>query len=101
MKWWRSDADEFLSLSLIAIWAVAMGGWWILVSKYFQSADLDRFKTRLLGTKAARPRARRAAARASVMQQDAESKNRLAQKIVDKYPAGPEDSQELARAGRD
>ena len=36
-------------LILIAVWVVAVGGWWIL-SNAFRSADADRIKSRLLGS---------------------------------------------------
>ena len=35
-------------LVLLAIWLLAMGGWW-LFSNTFRKADVDRFKSRLLG----------------------------------------------------
>src|ERR1700689_3016999 len=84
---------------LIAIWAAAMLAWFV-VSKYIKSSDLDRIKTRLSGTsKAKKAKSGKATGEASVMQQDDASKNRLAQKIVDKYRLGPKIGIFLEQAG--
>lgn len=38
---------------IIVIWIVAMGGWWIWTN-VFRTSDMERFKTRLLGTSKAK-----------------------------------------------
>ncbi len=44
---------------LLAIWAAAVGGWWMF-SHAFRAADVDRFKSRLLGsTKSKTPKIRK------------------------------------------
>jgi tight adherence protein B len=83
---------------LIAIWAAAMLAWF-LISKYIKSSDLDRIKARLSGTnKAKKPKSGKTG-EASVMQQEVGTKNRLAQKIVDKYRLGPKIGNFLEQAG--
>lgn len=82
---------------MIAIWAAAMAAWF-LVSKYLKSSDLDRIKARLSGTTKAK-KAKGQKAEASVMQAEEGTKNRLAQKIVDKYQLGPKIGNFLEQAG--
>jgi tight adherence protein B len=83
---------------MIAVWAAAMLAWF-LVSKYVKSSDLDRVKARLAGTgKSKKAKTGKAAGEASVMQQES-TKNRLAQKIVDKYQLGPKIGEFLEQAG--
>jgi tight adherence protein B len=85
-------------VAMIAVWAAAMVAWF-LVSKYVKSSDLDRVKARLSGTsKAKKAKTGKAAGEASVMHQES-TKNRLAQKIVDKYQMGPKISNFLEQAG--
>jgi tight adherence protein B len=81
-----------------AIWAVAMLAWF-LVTKYIKSSDLDRIKARLSGTNKSKKAKGAKAGEASVMQQDTDTKNRLAQKIVDKYRLGPKIGNFLEQAG--
>ncbi|HVO98845.1 MAG TPA: type II secretion system F family protein [Bryobacteraceae bacterium] len=84
---------------LIAIWAACMVAWF-MVSRYVKSSDLDRIKARLSGTgKAKKGKAAKAKGEASVMQQDAGTKNRVAQKIVDKFQLGPKIAVLLEQAG--
>jgi tight adherence protein B len=83
---------------LIAIWAAAMLAWF-LISKYIKSSDLDRIKARLSGTNKAKKAKGGKAGEASVMQQEVGTKNRLAQKIVDKYRLGPKIGNFLEQAG--
>jgi tight adherence protein B len=83
---------------LIGIWAAAMLAWF-LVSKYIKSSDLDRIKARLSGTSKTKKAKSGKAGEASVMQQEAGTKNRLAQKIVDKYRLGPKIGNLLEQAG--
>src|SRR5271163_4969113 len=83
---------------MIAIWAAAMLAWF-LVSKYIKSSDLDRIKARLSGTGKTKKAKGAKAGEASVMQQDTGAKNRLAQKIVDKYQLGPRIGVFLEQAG--
>jgi tight adherence protein B len=82
---------------MIAIWAAAMGAWF-LVSKYLKSSDLDRIKARLSGTSKSK-KAKGKPGEASVMQQEGGTKNRLAQKIVDKYQLAPKIGLFLEQAG--
>jgi tight adherence protein B len=83
---------------LIGIWAAAMVAWFV-VSKYIKSSDLDRIKARLSGTNKTKKAKTGKTGEASVMQQDAGTKNRLAQKIVDKYRLGPKIGNLLEQAG--
>ena len=84
---------------MIAIWAAAMLAWFV-VSKYVKSADLDRIKARLSGTsKSKKSKKGKGPAEASVMQQETDTKNRLAQKIVDTYRLGPKIGNFLEQAG--
>jgi tight adherence protein B len=86
-------------IGIIAIWAAAMLAWF-LVNKYFKSSDLDRIKARLAGTnKAKKAKGGKTPGEASVMQQEAGTKNRLAQKIVDKYRLAPKIGNFLEQAG--
>lgn len=86
-------------LVLIAIWAAFMLAWFI-VSKYVKSSDLDRIKVRLSGTgKAKKTKGAKLKGEASVMQQDMGSKNRFAQKIVDRLQLGPKIAIFLEQAG--
>jgi tight adherence protein B len=83
---------------LIGIWAAAMVAWF-LVSKYIKSSDLDRIKARLSGTNKTKKAKAGKAGEASVMQQENGSKNKLAQKIVDKYQLAPKIGNFLEQAG--
>ena len=83
---------------IVGIWAVAMLAWF-LVTKYIKSSDLDRIKARLSGTNKTKKAKSGKAGEASVMQQDTGSKNKLAQKIVDKYQLGPKIGNFLEQAG--
>src|SRR6202044_1380561 len=47
MRWWRFDA--MFVMILIAVWACAMVVWWIC-SNAFRHSDLDKLKSRLIGT---------------------------------------------------
>jgi tight adherence protein B len=82
---------------MIVIWAAAMLAWF-LVTKYIKSSDLDRIKARLSGTNKTK-KAKGKAGEASVMQQEGSTKNRLAQKIVDKYRLAPKIGIFLEQAG--
>jgi tight adherence protein B len=83
---------------IAGIWAAAMLAWF-LVSKYIKSSDLDRIKARLSGTNKTKKAKGGKPGEASVMQQEAGTKNRLAQKIVDKYRLGPKIGNFLEQAG--
>jgi tight adherence protein B len=83
----------------IAVWALAMIGWFV-VTKYIKSSDLDRIKARLAGTnKAKKAKSGKVKGEASVMQQDTGPKNKVAQKIVDKFQLGPRIAIFLEQAG--
>jgi tight adherence protein B len=83
---------------IAGIWAAAMLAWF-LVSKYIKSSDLDRIKARLSGTNKTKKAKGGKPGEASVMQVEAGTKNRLAQKIVDKYKMGPKIGNFLEQAG--
>jgi tight adherence protein B len=85
------------AILMIVVWAIAMLAW-LLVSKYLKSSDLDRIKARLSGTNKTKKAKSGKAGEASVMQQES-TKNRLAQKIVDKYRLGPKIGNFLEQAG--
>jgi tight adherence protein B len=85
------------AILMIVVWAIAMLAWF-LVSKYLKSSDLDRIKARLSGTNKSKKAKSGKAGEASVMQQES-TKNRLAQKIVDKYRLGPKIGNFLEQAG--
>jgi tight adherence protein B len=85
------------AILMIVIWAIAMLAWF-LVSKYLKSSDLDRIKARLSGTNKSKKAKTGKAGESSVMQQET-TKNRLAQKIVDKYRLGPKIGNFLEQAG--
>lgn len=82
---------------IVGIWAVAMLAWF-LVTKYIKSSDLDRIKARLSGTNKTKKAKSGKAGEVSVMQQD-NTKNKLAQKIVEKYQLGPKIGNFLEQAG--
>ncbi len=83
---------------ILSIWAAAMLAWF-MISRYVKSSDLDRIKARLSGTSKNKKKKSGKTGEASVMQQDGGNKNRLAQKIVDKYQLGPKIGNFLEQAG--
>jgi tight adherence protein B len=83
---------------IIGIWAAAMLAWF-MISKYVKSSDLDRIKNRLSGTNKSKKKKRGKAGEASVMQQEDATKNRVAQKIVDRFQLGPKVGVFLEQAG--
>jgi len=83
---------------IIVIWAMAMLAWF-MISKYVKSSDLDRIKARLSGTSKSKKKKNAKTGEASVMQQEVGTKNRLAQKIVDKYQLAPKIGIFLEQAG--
>jgi tight adherence protein B len=83
---------------IIVIWAMAMLAWF-MITKYVKSSDLDRIKARLSGTSKSKKKKNVKAGEASVMQQEVGTKNRLAQKIVDKYQLAPKIGIFLEQAG--
>ncbi len=91
---------SFIILTL-GIWAVAMLGWF-LVTRYLKSSDADRVKARLLG-KVKSPSAKKGkkseGEAPQVLQTTVETKNRLAQLLVEKYNLGPKIGIWLEQAG--
>jgi tight adherence protein B len=83
---------------IIVIWAMAMLAWF-MITKYVKSSDLDRIKARLSGTSKSKKKKIAKTGEASVMQQEVGTKNRLAQKIVDKYQLAPKIGIFLEQAG--
>ena len=88
---------NFLFIVLI-VWAVFMAAW-LVVSKYFKSADLDRVKARLLGTSKPKKADKRAAGQPQVLTQAEGKKNDFAQVLVEKYQLGPKIGIFLEQAG--
>jgi tight adherence protein B len=84
---------------LFVVWAIAVGTWFV-VSKYANSADVDRVKARLLGSPKQVKRAKMAAVgEPSVMQKTAPNNNKVAQALIDKYSWGPKLAEFLEQAG--
>ena len=82
---------------IVVVWGVALATWF-LVSKYVKSSDVDRIKARLAGTtKAKKPKGEKE--QASVITQDAVTKNRVAQMVVEKFGLGPKIGVMLEQAG--
>ena len=90
----------YFLLILLGIWGVTMGAWF-LVSKYFQSADIDRVKARLLGNarNTAMKGQKRAPAEKQVIINNNDSRNQFAQKVVEKYQLGPKLATLMEQAG--
>ena len=88
-------------IGLVAVWVVFLGIW-LLVSKFFKSADLTKVKERLSGvTKASKKNASKttAAEPASVIHTEVAAKNKLAELLVEKYHLGPRIVTLLEQAG--
>jgi tight adherence protein B len=87
-------------ISLLLIWAVCMGAWFV-VSKYFKSSDVDKIKTRLtgVGNKAKKKVKGAAGSESAVVRQEETPKNRFAQLVVEKYKFGPRLAMYLEQAG--
>ncbi len=90
---------SFLFLA-VGVWALAMLGWFV-TSRYLKSSDADRVKARLLGTvRAAAKKGKKGEGEApQVLQTTVDSKNRLAQLLVEKYKLGPKIAMWLEQAG--
>ena len=88
------------SFLLIAagIWAAAMLAWF-MISRYVQSADIDKVKARLLGAPKTKKKKEGSKAAPQVLQQTDTSRNRLAQMLVDRYGLGPRLAELLEQAG--
>jgi tight adherence protein B len=88
---------SFVILMLL-IWGVAMGAWFV-VSKYVTSNDVDKVKSRLVGTsKAKKPKPGESNAQ-SVFHQTVTTNNKAAQFLVEKYRLGPKLASFLEQAG--
>jgi len=87
-------------LILLAIWAVAMGAWF-MVSRYFKSSDIDRVKARLLGTSRAKTGKGKKGepAEKQVIINRTDNKNQFAQVLVEKYQLGPKLATLMEQAG--
>jgi len=83
---------------IIVIWGVALATWF-LVSKYVKSSDVDRIKARLAGTTRTKKKPKGEKEQASVITQDAVTKNRVAQIVVEKFGLGPKIGEMLEQAG--
>jgi len=88
----------FFLVIAILIWGVAMAAWF-LVSKYVKSADVDRVKTRLMGTTKATKVKPNAPVQQTVITKVETGKNQFAQTLVEKYRLGPKIGEMLEQAG--
>jgi tight adherence protein B len=91
---------SFLFVAIL-IWAAAMGAWF-MVSKYVKSSDVDRVKARLLGTtKSGNKKKTKKGEEAGpqVLTKTAETGNKVAQMLVEKYQLGPKLAILLEQAG--
>jgi tight adherence protein B len=85
---------------LIGIWAIAMVAWY-MVSKYVRSADVDKVKSRLLGTaaKAKKGSKKEDGKPTTVLQTSTGGQNKFANMLVEKYQLGPKLLELLEQAG--
>jgi tight adherence protein B len=89
---------SFLILAII-VWAVFLVVW-LLVSRYYRSADLTKIKDRLTGTaKPAKKKDGKSVAGQSVIHTEVSAKNKLAELLVQKYQLGPKIVTLLEQAG--
>jgi tight adherence protein B len=88
------------SFLLIAagIWAAAMLAWF-MISRYVQSADIDKVKARLLGAPKTKKKKEGSKTEPQVLQQTDTTRNRLAQMLVDRYGLAPKLGELLEQAG--
>src|SRR5579871_2412612 len=78
-RWWRSDA-MFLIIA-ISVWVCALVVWWVC-SNAFRHSDLDKLRSRLLGTKSRKAKA--AGPAASLIQAD-EQNQLLSAKFLKRF----------------
>ena len=89
----------FFVMVLLVVWGVSLGAW-MVVSRYFKSADATKIKERLSGVGAkAKTKAKAAAGQPSVIQTQEVVKNKLALLLVEKYRLGPKIRILLEQAG--
>jgi tight adherence protein B len=82
---------------LLVIWVLFLGAW-MLVSRYFKSADITKIKERLAG--GGKKKAKSAVVgQPSVIHSQDVVKNKFAQLLVEKYRLGPKILQLLEQAG--
>ncbi|MEO7145148.1 MAG: type II secretion system F family protein [Bryobacteraceae bacterium] len=81
---------------LVVIWLGSVGVWWV-VSRAARSADVDRIKTRLLGT-GKQKKSQTGKPRQSLIQQDAQG-GKVVQKILRRYELLPKIQNLLEQAG--
>src|SRR5581483_5805652 len=88
----------FLTLAIV-VWLAALAGWY-MISKYFQSADADKVKQRLLGVgKARTKKSKDGTDGAQSVIRTQQGGNKLAQMLVEKYQLGPKMKLFLEQAG--
>ncbi len=86
-------------LLLVMVWVVAVGAW-IVLSKYATSADAQKIKDRLVGTsKAKKSKKKDTPEQQSVIHQQGQAVNKVAQMLVDKYKLAPKIEALLEQAG--
>ncbi len=90
----------YLLVMIVVFWAIAVGAW-LLVSKYANSADVEKVKARLMGApkKAKKSKKGDAPEEQSVIHEQGKAPNRLAQLLVDRYKLAPKIQQLLEQAG--
>jgi len=83
---------------LVLLWVLFLGAW-MVVSRYFKSADLSKIKDRLAGGGKAKKKVKIETGQTSVIHTQDLVKNRFAQLLVEKYRLGPKILQLLEQAG--
>jgi pilus assembly protein CpaF len=94
-RWWRFDA--MFVLIAIAVWACALVIWWIC-SNAFRHSDLDKLKSRLIGTRQSKAGKVPAATGGSLIQAD--ERTSAGHQVPAALPAAEQVAGD-ARAGRD
>src|SRR5690349_5396276 len=94
MRWWRFDL-MFLLIA-IAVWACALVIWWIC-SNAFRHSDLDKLKSRLIGT--SKPKAGKAVTSAGSLIQADEKNVLLATKFLRRFQLQSKLQEMLEQAG--
>src|SRR5438552_4621773 len=86
-------------ITAIGVWIVALVGW-VLVSKYFKSADVDKIKQRLTGPSKVKSKGKAGKeGPQSVINSGQTTGNQFAQLLVEKYRLGPKMQILLEQAG--
>ncbi|HUS06105.1 MAG TPA: type II secretion system F family protein [Bryobacteraceae bacterium] len=86
----------FFVIVLAAVWAVALGGWWI-VSRLFRNADADRMKARLVG--GAKKQAKPGTPQAALFENQESDKGKIVLQLLKKYNLTDRTRKLLEQAG--